>query len=589
MKYILVLWTVLFSLQTKAGVTFDIRKHLLLVKDLNVLDFGALGNGIHDDSLAIQNAIDSATQTGSKVVIPEGIYNISTTIIVKAGVMIQGQGRGSTATNTPYNGTIIKNTSTNQTIRIIGQNAGIRDLVIYDTDNAGAAGGIEILADNAIVESVVLKNLLLFGFTDGVALKLDAKNGGGISYCSFYDIRIRHAKTGILIQQDETSFVNSNSFFHGSVSGGGFDYCLRVLGGNNNIFNALILEPYASIYGHLVVEKGEIIGHDIRIEGTQQAVTVPLVEFKSNTINSTITGIYSGGLTRDLGDNYIDLKSGKSLDFKNSSENLFVNASFNGVVNNTIPYWEIPGSGVTVEVQNSEILTDHYVLKVTIPAGLDTYLRPKPEYLPAISSPVKYDQVNFGAYIKTNKTNTITTICKSPGGVTTGLYHLGNSAWQMIGMTSKVDRTTSYNPKFYITNSSSSTAAEIYITTPTLNFGLSDIELESKPISSSGGIVSGTLTTSMTTISTQSSGFLALPKDGNVFEVNGTNTTSRINYSTNKFPSGTIITLLFNDSNASVTNSAYIKLTKSFSAIANGSLTLLSMGDGTWRELNRNN
>ena len=562
----------------------------LISQSINVNNFGAMGDGTTDDYIAIQSAIDAAELTGAKVTMPVGIYSISQTLLIPAGVMIEGEGRGATSLETPYNGTIIKNSSTQVAIRIVGQNSGLKDLVVYDTDNEGAAGGVEIVADGILIESIVLERVLIFGFTDGPALKLYAKNTGGISYCSFYDVRIRYAKTGILLEQDATSFVNSNSFFHGAISGDGFDYCLRVLGGNNNVFNSVIFESYSTNYGHIVIESGQILGNNLRIEGVSQSADIPLIQLNTGTFGTEISGRSTGGLTIDNGDNYIDIKSDKSIDFKNSHNNLFLNSCFNGIEGHTIPYWDISATGITVESLSPEILPGYQVAKITIPAGIDGYLRPSFKYLPPTLLPAKYDRVNFGAYIKTDKPNAVTTICRAPAGIVTGSYHPGDSEWHMIGMRSLVDRTTSYEPKFHIVNSNSSTPLVIYITTPTLVFGDTTVQIEAAPISEAGGIITGTLTTSMTSISTDVTGYLILPEAGNVFEISGTNTTVRINHQTaNHFPKGTVITLLFNDANANVINSGYIRLVNGYTSIANGSLTLISMGNGTWRELNRNN
>ena len=222
---------------------------------------------------------------------------------------------------------------------------------------------LKSLRNASLIESVVLRNVLISGFTSGEGLKLDSRNEGGLGYCSFYDIGVRHAKIGILIREDETSFANSNTFFHGFVSGGGFKHCLLVQGGNNNVFNSMIFEPYSSEGGHLVVENGEVTGNDIRIEGIQQPTTVPLVKFESGTSNSMISGLYSGGLTVDEGDNFINFRSGKSLDPKHSGENLFVNACFNGVADNKIPFWEIQGGSVTVSKESAEYMDGHQVVK----------------------------------------------------------------------------------------------------------------------------------------------------------------------------------------------------------------------------------
>lgn len=555
---------------------------------INVKDCGAYGDGTHNDYSALQNAIDSAAQTGTTVFFPAGVYAIDSTLEVPSGVSLLGVGRGIFSTNTPAKGTIIKNTGTAMSVRIAGHNISIESMVIYDTDNCGAAGGVEVLGDSAITESIVLSKILIFGFTDGVALTLRARNSGGVTYCSFYDVRIRHAGTGIFIDEDESSFVNSNSFYHGVISGGGFDYCLYVNGGNNNVFNATIMEPYSSEKGHLVIEKGEIIGHDLRIEGNQQADTIPLITCKAGTRNSWINGFYAGGLTVDYGDNYIGFRSVKSHSTIDEQNNLYENASFMGLDDQDMPFWEISGTGVSMASSEFALVDDYEVVKISVPAGIVGYFRPKLEFTPDVQELPTYEQVNFGAYVNTDVADFVTTTCNSPSGLVTGGYHPGDSLWHSVGMTSLVDAGNFYNPKFYFNNTTSDTAI-FYITMPSLNFGY-QVSQNAHYISASGGIITGTLTSGMTNVDTPTNGFLVVPKHGNFFEVNGSNTISRINHLTaDRMPKGTVITLLFNNSGTSVTNSVYINLVSSFSAILNGSLTLISLGDGTWREVSRNN
>lgn len=62
---------------------------------VNVKDFGAIGNGIVDDTEAIQFAINLA-YTGSRICyIPAGMYLVSDTLLVPEGVKIVGAGSGS--------------------------------------------------------------------------------------------------------------------------------------------------------------------------------------------------------------------------------------------------------------------------------------------------------------------------------------------------------------------------------------------------------------------------------------------------------------------------------------------------------------
>lgn len=559
-------------------------------RGIYVTDFGAKGDGLNNDTPNIQAAIDSAAMVGAKVWLPQGVYNIDTTLIVPDGVILIGDGTGSTPTSTPYNGTLLKYTGADWAMQLVGHNSGARDLTVYDTNNSGAVGGgIQVLADGRLVESVLLSNVLISGFTDGVALELNAINGGGIAYSSFYNVRVRHAKTGIHIIEDIPSFTNSNSFYHGAISGGGFDYCLHVQGGNNNIFNGTIMEPFTSEVGHIVVEEGQIIGIGIRIEGTSQPSDKPLLEFKENTEGSYVDGLQSGGLTLDRGDNFINFRTGKSIDYQNLGLNLYTNAALNGTTANTVPYWTIEGTGVQVVALAPEILAEHSVLQFTIPAGVLAVFRPDPAFAPQVMQPYQFDRCNFGAYIKTNQTNLAFTTINAPTGVASSSFHPGDNEWHITGMTGLVNRSQPLLPKFVMDNTAGTQAATVYLTTPTFNFGMSLPQLEAPPLSSAGGVVTGTLSTSMMAVDIPVDGFLVLPHQANVFEINGTQTIQRINHiNVDRFAKGTIITLLFNDAGANVVNGAYINLIGAYTSTANSSLTLIAVGNGTWREISRN-
>ncbi|MBL3658144.1 glycosyl hydrolase family 28-related protein [Fulvivirga sediminis] len=551
---------------------------------INVKTLGAYGNGINNDYAVLQQAVDSAASIGATVFFPVGNYKIDQTLVIPAGVSLLGSGRGITATGTPALGSIITNAGTSVTMSVRGTNVMILNMVIYDDNNAGAGGGIEILADGKIVESVVLREILISGFTDGVALKLKAINAGGITYCSFYDVRIRYGATGVKIEEQAGSFVNSNSFYHGAISGDGFDYGIHVSGGNNNVFNGTVIEPKSSLYGHLVVEKGEFTGIRIRIEGSSQPDSIPLVEFKADTRNSYVSGIYSGGLTIDDGNNFIGFRSAKSLSQQVGGNNLFQNAVFYGVKNGQVPFWEVSGIDTLMEV-SQVYLKDMNVIQVEVPAGTSGYLRPAPIYLPDPKSSPVYGQVNFGAFIKTNAKNLVTTTSRSPSGLVTGSYHPGDDQWHSIGMTSLVDTVQSYNPKFYFNNTTGSKQTFL-ITAPVLSFGYTQPQTDHY-LTSNGGVVNGTITYGVGQNYQLSGGFLVLPAEGNVFTITGAVSITRINHLTSdRMPAGTMITLLL-DSGATVTNSAYIKLVSSYTAANNGSITLVSLGDGTWREISR--
>lgn len=73
---------------------------------LNVKDFGAIGDGKHDDTAAIQSAIDTAAKTGDRLNMPAGKYLVTKSINVQPGVSIQGAANAPRY-NSPLTGTVI--------------------------------------------------------------------------------------------------------------------------------------------------------------------------------------------------------------------------------------------------------------------------------------------------------------------------------------------------------------------------------------------------------------------------------------------------------------------------------------------------
>ncbi|OPA74103.1 hypothetical protein BVG16_25475 [Paenibacillus selenitireducens] len=79
--------------------------------DINVKDFGAKGNGVTDDSNAIQQAINSIKNTGGSILFPDGVYKANFTIS-SSNITVTGTGTikgsinlyGQVTTTDRYNG-----------------------------------------------------------------------------------------------------------------------------------------------------------------------------------------------------------------------------------------------------------------------------------------------------------------------------------------------------------------------------------------------------------------------------------------------------------------------------------------------------
>ena len=59
---------------------------------VNVLDFGAVGDGVTDDSAAFAAAIASVASTGKKIYAPACVYKLSQSFITTGDLRIEGDG-----------------------------------------------------------------------------------------------------------------------------------------------------------------------------------------------------------------------------------------------------------------------------------------------------------------------------------------------------------------------------------------------------------------------------------------------------------------------------------------------------------------
>lgn len=69
-------------------------------KDVNVKDYGAVGNGSTDDTAAIQSAINAAATNGGPVFIPRGVFVITGPLTVSDGVTLRGISKYNTVLST---------------------------------------------------------------------------------------------------------------------------------------------------------------------------------------------------------------------------------------------------------------------------------------------------------------------------------------------------------------------------------------------------------------------------------------------------------------------------------------------------------
>jgi len=599
------LQTNFYALIRKTGIGAFVLSSLLVCSraraqtggsaNASVENVSLLPNEKEDCSARLQHALDSAAISGSTVFLQAGTYRLARTIHLPAGVSLVGSGMGANAIKTPTNGTILYYTGDSAAIVMPGTNSEIKDLTLYDPKGA-ASTGILILGDSQMVESMQLSRVLIYGFTKGTALLLHAQHHGGIGYGSFYDLRIRNARIGIeILQTGAGAFVNSNSFFHGAISGGGFDNCILVNGGDNNIFYGTVIEPYTSAYGHLVVNSGQIIGENIRIEAGRQPANRPVIEFGPASAFSTLTGFYAGGVVIDRGNNTILLTSPDYAGQNNPGFNQFVNAAFLLPDGNGLPaFWMVSNPTVSISIAHDQLITGESTVSIRVPPGINCDLSPAPGYAPVLGGAPLYAHANFNIMARTSIPGVVKLTYNYAGGLVSSAAHTGSGNWEMIGLQAITSTRLAPNPKINLNNARGTYPLVVELTSPSFSFGMTPPQRDAAVITAAGGIITGTLTTGVSGNYSFNAGTgdLHLSRNGNVFILSGGRfAIGRINSAkAEHFPPGTIMTLLFDSAGCSVQQSPSIQLKSGFTTSApNTSLTLLSNGDGTWRETNRNN
>eukprot|EP00591_Stephanopyxis_turris_P011510 CAMPEP_0195530000 /NCGR_PEP_ID=MMETSP0794_2-20130614/32698_1 /TAXON_ID=515487 /ORGANISM="Stephanopyxis turris, Strain CCMP 815" /LENGTH=657 /DNA_ID=CAMNT_0040661395 /DNA_START=68 /DNA_END=2041 /DNA_ORIENTATION=+ len=576
-------------------------------------DFGLVGDGVTNDAVSLQKAIDSAASNldaGGTVILPKGTFLTLSSLNVPAGVTIKGQGYGSSPLAIEFDagGSTIAYCGTDYAVKMTGHAASLQDLAVYDwrypintyCDTVKAAGGVLIEADKKLVESVTISNVFLYWFMGGTSLTLEAKNQGGIAYSNFQNIRVRHSKVGIKITADANSFVNSNSFLGGAVSGDIENVGVLAEGPgacNDNKFYGMVIEPPHTNLAHVYVTgtKTNVKLLDVRLEGTDMyALDKPLVVIDDSSYGNVMNGMLGhthvkADLNRNPG---IDFVSNKMAGLDPAPMNMLWNAAFNGYdkTTETLPGWKNPGSNVHLDVlSESEVLyADHQILRVDY-LNFGGAFKLEPSTLP--KSPA-HSMVSFGIYARSSVANSISAVMRyTSGSIISSASHSGSDEWEFIGMSSLYDKSAPY---FYF-----SITGDVDVTAPTLVYGFTPATPGASLMSSSGARMSGTFTMGMVIAYPPPSNtpyYWVLPlNEGNIFEMdmqgNPYRTIIRLNHKTaDRFDKGTVVTLLFAEVGTKIRHNAYIKLKggMDFVSTENSSITLVSNGDPTWTEVSRN-
>jgi hypothetical protein len=198
---------------------------------VSVKDFGAVGDGVADDTAAIQAAVDAVAPTGGSVYFPHGDYRLVGTAgadgivhgihVPFTGGGIEGQGKSITLYGDGGESRLIGVTANMYVVRFTGNNSAFRDLAIIGNDtssglvltssNTTADMGDEQISYNAFTR-------LLIGNCGANGILLQCPLGsspGGVYYNNFSDTYIYYGASGATrkgrgIYMRELAAVGSN-------------------------------------------------------------------------------------------------------------------------------------------------------------------------------------------------------------------------------------------------------------------------------------------------------------------------------------------------------------------------------------------
>ena len=293
---------------------------------INVKEFGAIGNGLCDDTKAIQKAIDYANEQGRSVQLPKGTYLISNPIVLNGCSLI-----GEISNIFQRTGTVIKCLTADFTAITQGSTSAadimfnLQDLIVM-----AAAVGYEI------VYAINSKYERLYAVNCNTGFKLGDPAAVGSMFCEFNNLYTQGCKIGV--DSHSSQYFNNNRFNNGFIAGEEYAMKLAVTGGYGavgNVFNN--------------VEFRSELGRGLQLTSCQNTVfnscymecggnVLRMTNYCTIALNDCTYGLYKPGNT--FGDlNMIYTEGGGVITIDNGVVFLtddYVNRYFFGTANNAI-------------------------------------------------------------------------------------------------------------------------------------------------------------------------------------------------------------------------------------------------------------
>ncbi|MFA7373138.1 MAG: glycosyl hydrolase family 28-related protein [bacterium] len=295
-----------------ADLNFNNRK-ILNVGDLvtrgpivDVRAYGAAGDGLTDDTIAIQNAVDGA-DVGAVIYFPKGAYLLSDEIMVTKRLNFQGDGHASQ----------LFQSNTSKSMFVIGSSSiSINAMLMRDLYLASAATASDTaLLNLTCVHRSRFDNVIMLGGYYGVFLKsslcntfVDLKTGNNIRG-HFKQTYSSINQCWIYIKKDAMSSATSNANRF---------YNLLLEGGTNGIYFDGESQGGLSCYGG-TIEGLASTGTSIDIYNNQTPIVISGVHFENSDGHKDINITNSCNvLVEGILGKYVLISSGANIKIANS-------------------------------------------------------------------------------------------------------------------------------------------------------------------------------------------------------------------------------------------------------------------------------
>jgi len=277
---------------------------------VNVLDYGAVGDGVANDTAAIQAAINAGAVSGAIVYFPAGTYKVTTLTLPQQGSGIELMGTSfcglTDLTNAVYKGSVILSTEATGNILSCdgGVNVANRGIRISKLGFRVSTSGYAIYLKGA-PEGSALRDISIYNVnaTGGSAVGLeDCWSGMGVENIHCKAFAKGSGKYGLNIFNSQTagSYSTNNCGFNGFDYGiklGLFTYAIKLITTNAESCNyGLWAEDGTSFEADTCHFEFNVF-NAIRLKATQTA-SIQKCTFYNNATDATATAdIYINGLT----------------------------------------------------------------------------------------------------------------------------------------------------------------------------------------------------------------------------------------------------------------------------------------------------